>query len=186
MKRMASMQTDQRLQRLVLQSAIAQKRSHRWIFTSNQRICTTTTRRSWRFFLIKANQDKVMESHQPRHQYHLKRWEGIKWITATGPFIMFKINTIILIWTTHQWSVAASHWGPNVSTVRHIITGQSTQPLWSFLPQWVSPGRHFATMKRSVASVNRLQMVICLYCMWSKKDSPYLWYVMCGRAYEMK
>lgn len=119
MKRMSSMQTDQRLQRLVLQSAIAQKRSHRWIFTSNQRICTTTTRRSWRFFLIKANQDKVMESHQPRHQYHLKRWEGIKWITATGPFIMFKINTIILIWTTHQWSVAASHWGPNVSTVRH-------------------------------------------------------------------
>lgn len=25
------------------------------------------------FFKIKANQDKVMESHQPRHQYHLKR-----------------------------------------------------------------------------------------------------------------
>lgn len=94
-KMMSSMQTDQRLQRLVLQSAIAQKWSHGWIFTSNQRICTTTTRRRWSFFLIKANQDKVMESHQPRHQYHLKRWEGIKWITATGPFIMFKINTII-------------------------------------------------------------------------------------------
>lgn len=29
-------------------------------------------------------------------------------------------------------------------------------------------------------------MVISLYCMWSKKDSTYLWYVMRGRAYEMK
>lgn len=120
----------------------------------------------------KVNSDKVDNSH----------WATYFQCSLLKAARSSKINKIISSWSTHQWSVLWSQWGPSVSTVTHENTCQGSQNCLcdharhsgrlqeDILPQW-STDTHTDGQTRMDSCYN----VIRLYCMWIKENSSCLW-----------